>query len=188
MYSDFSSSFLQIYKATMDAARDIHSVMDMRTISFEVQKSHMVTVTTDIIEEEMSDDEVTTSDAVEEQEVKVASATQKIASDRLGIPASEESPTAVRKEENVKEGPTTTNGSGEANSETVVPRIKYPVGSVVATVTVFYRGIETIEFKLPSNISSAPGSESELIKQSRKGKFSVQTLFLFIYFCSVSVI
>jgi hypothetical protein len=62
--------------------------------------------------------------------------------------------------------------------------LEYPVGSVVATVTVFLKGIETLEFKLPSNISSVSGTESELIKQMRINKFAVK-YFLghLLFFC-----
>lgn len=159
----------QIYKATMEASKEMNSIVDMRTIKFDLQKSHLVSITTDIIEESVdggqtdSVGEKSEGQAVQEREAKHAAATQKIASDRLGNATDDDG----KKKEEYNE-----NAGEEDDIEPPLVPLKYPVGSVVATATVFLKGVETLEFKLPSNISSVSGTESELIKQSRTTKFA----------------
>ncbi len=87
----------------------MHTMVDMRTIKFELQRSHLVSITTDIIEESVDGDEQDSvgekseGQVVKEQEAKNAAVTQKIASDRLGNPTDDDKKKTEEDNENAGE-------------------------------------------------------------------------------------
>jgi hypothetical protein len=140
----------------MDTAVSIPNTIEVRSIDFTMLESHLVSISTDVIDED---------DLAEDLE--------------SGVMATESSQ-PIRGENNHSSTETGEGASPDKEDRSIFP---YPLGSVIATVTVYLKGIENIKYKLPQSLDSlsgAGGDETNLIESTRTSKFAVLSTMLFI--------
>ena len=168
--------------AAIEASQSMHKTIRLQNIDFELQDSHLISIVTHVVPTTTFSDDDEDDDTFRGSKVKRgdtytdknkvpckiaaiaedANVSQTV-SEKLGVPTANDSngvDTVKLDAELIERAP--------KHDEATIPKLNYPIGSVVATAIVHLSGKETLEYFAGSTL----GVQDEKIIQTRNVKYS----------------